>query len=362
MSYTQRFKDSIYVEGTTSASYPASEHGGTMRVPYSRNVSVDITVDVETSDFDSSVVYCNRSLDGLTGSVVAMNAAQCAAIQQTAGEVSQALIDGFFGTIRMELSQQIQALDSAIKAGFGLIQEQGKAVSAQKNTMETDYNRISSRYITIFQDLDNECYKRIYALDKNSFNLAWNIQKKLLVETNTNITAKNLLGIQDESSSKSMMMVSRINRLTLDVLKTLGDYIYQETTIAALINSFMTDEAVADTVYEYRTEYVPVIWVSRENPESGVSEADCYMPENMSQTQKEMTAGAANRRFTTASESEWTVLREDEKTTLDKEFKVIAESVFSENTGEKDVRVYDMIMELWQNTSMSSLSTSSLKE
>jgi hypothetical protein len=351
MSYTQRFRDSIYVEGTTTASYPASQHGGTLRVPYSRNVSVDITVDVETGDFDNSVAHCNRSLDGLTGSVVAMNAAQCAAIQQTAGDVSQALIDGFFGTIRMELSQQLQALDSAVKAGFGLIQEQGKAVSAQKNTMETDYNRISSRYITIFRDLDNECYKRIYALDKNSFNLARNVQKKMLMEPIADTTARNLLGIQDESSSKSMMMVSRANRLTLDVLKTLEDYINQEATIAALMRSFMTDEALDGAV----TEYVPVIWSSRENPESGIREEDCYMPADMPPSQKETAAGAVNRCFAAVSEAEWTALGEDEKTVLDKEFRVTAESVFGESAGEKDIRVYNMIMELWQNTSLSSL-------
>jgi hypothetical protein len=351
MSYTQRFYDSIYVEGATSVNYPASEHGGTMRVSYSENVSLDITVDVETDDFDSSVAYCNRSIDGLTGSVVAMNAAQCAAIQQTAKNVSQSLLDGFFGTINMELSQQLQALNSAIKAGFGLIQEQGKAVSEQKKTLETDYNRISSRYAGIFRDLDDECYKRIYALDKDSFNLSQNVQKKLLLETGTNITAKNLLGIHDESSSRSMMMASRNNRLANDVLKTLRSYINQETTIADLISSFMINEPITGMV----TEYVPVIWTSRENPESGESETGCYMPENMSEPQKELADGAVNRRFTAASKKEWTALPESEKTALDKEFKIMAESAFSENTEEKDIRIYNMLMELWQNSSLSSL-------
>jgi hypothetical protein len=351
MSYTQHFRDSVHIDGETNVNYPASERGGTMRVSYSRNVSLDIKVDIETDNFDNSVAYCNRSIDGLTGSVVAMNTAQCAAIQQTAKNVSQSLIDGFFGTIRMELSQQLQALDSAIKAGFGLIQEQGKAVSEQKKTLETDYNRISSRYVGIFRDLDNECYKRIYALDKDSFNLAQNVQKKLLLEASANITAKNLLGIEDESSSRSMMASSRVNRLTNDVLKTLRNYINQETTIAALISSFMINEPVAGKV----TEYVPVIWESRENTESGESEAGCYMPENMPQRQRELTAGAVNSRFAAALESEWAALPENEKTALDREFKVIAESAFGENIEEKDIRIYNMLMELWQNSSLSSL-------
>jgi hypothetical protein len=350
MSYTQRFQDSIFVEGATSVNYPASERGGTMRVSYTKNVSLDITVDVETNNFDVSVAHCNRSIDGLTGSVTAMNAAQCTAIQQTAGEVSQSLINGFFGTIKMELSQQLQALDSAIKAGFDLLESQGKAVSEQKKTMETDYNRISSRYVTIFQNLDSECYKRIYALDKDSFNLARNVQKKLLMETSVNTSAKNLLGIQDGASSKAMMAASRVKRLTDTVLKTLRGYIInQETTIAGQINSFMSQEPLAGKV----SECVPVIWTSRENPESGQTEADCYMPEPL--PQKQLAVGAVNRRFAAAPESAWTALPETEKTALDKEFKIIAESTFSENTSEKDVRIYNMTMELWRNSSLSSL-------
>lgn len=354
MSYTQRFHDSIYVDGSTSVSYPASQNGGTMRVSYSQNVSVDITVDVETGAFDSSVAHCNRSIDGLSVSVAAMNAAQCAAIQQTARNVSQSLINGFFGTIRMELSQQLQALDSAIKAGFGLIEEQGKAVSEQKKTLETDYNRISSRYVAIFRDLDDECYKRIYALDKNSFSLARDVQKELLLEAGANASARNILSIEDEISSKSMMTSSRIKRLASDVLETLRNYIDQETTIAGLINSFMLNEPVAGKV----TEYVPAVWTSRENPENGEAEAECYVPEN-TLPQRELAAGAVDSRFSAAPESEWTALPLNEKTALDKEFKIIAESVFSENsgenTGEKDARIYDMLMELWKNSSLCSL-------
>ncbi|MDR2245761.1 MAG: hypothetical protein LBE17_03645 [Treponema sp.] len=350
MSYTQRFYDSIQVSGSTSVSYPASQKGGTIHVPYSKNVSFDITIDVETDSFDSSVVHCNRSIDLLTGSVVAMNTAQCAAIQQTAKDVSRSLINGFFGTIRMELSQQLQALDSAIKAGFGLIAEQGKAVSEQKKTLETDYNRISSRYLAIFRNLDDECHKRIYALDRDSFNLSRNVQKKLLMETGANISAKNLLCIEDESSSRSMITVSRVNRLAREVLKTLRNYIEQETAIAALVGSFIFDEPAAGKV----TQYVPVVWTSGENPESDESGADCYMPEAMPQAQRELVAAAVNRRFA-AAESGRAALPEHEKTALDREFKAIAESVFGESIGEKDTRIYSTLMELWQNSSLYSI-------
>jgi hypothetical protein len=78
-----------------------------MNVSFSGTVPVDITIDVDTDPFDNSVSGVKRSVDVLTGAVVAMNAAQRAAIQRTTDEVAKSLIDGFFGTIKTEISQKL---------------------------------------------------------------------------------------------------------------------------------------------------------------------------------------------------------------------------------------------------------------
>ncbi|MDR2786080.1 MAG: hypothetical protein LBB83_09230 [Treponema sp.] len=346
MSYTQHFHDSIAVHGSKSVSYPKSENGGTMMVSYSEMVPLDITVDVETSPFDHSVSDCNGSIDVLTGSVVAMNGAQVAAIRETTRKVSRSLIDGFFNTINTELSQQIQALDSAIQAGAGLIVEQGKAVSAQKRVMETDYNRISSRYAALFQNLDDECHKRIYALDKSSFNLAQNVQKKLILEIGTNVAAKNVLGIQDESSSKLMLSVSRLKRLAQDVLTVLRMYVGQETAVAAQIDSFMLDEKIE----EKQTEYVPVLWVEQDSLEGSGLEKNCYASDSMPETKKALIAQSAGGHFT--AEAGWHPAGEDEKNILDREVTALSESAFAGASDEKDLRIYDKIIELWRNSGL----------
>ncbi|MDR2608811.1 MAG: hypothetical protein LBC57_10520 [Treponema sp.] len=343
MSYTQHFHDSISVYGSKSVSYPKSDSGGTMTVSYSETVPLDITVNVETAPFDNSVSNCNGSIDVLTGTVIAMNGTQVAAIQETTRKVSQSLIDGFFGTINTELSQQLQALDSAIQAGAGLIAEQGKAVSAQKRVMETDYNRISSRYAALFQNLDDECHKRIYALDKYSFNLARNVQKKLLLETGANTAAGNVLGIQDESSSKLMLLISRLKRIVHDVLNVLRMYVGQETAIAVQIDSFMLDEKIEGK----RTEYMPVIWVEQEDLGGNAADRKCYMPDSMPENKKDLAAQSVDRRFT--SETRWYAASEEERNMLDREIMALAESAFAGAPNEKELRVYDKIIELWRN-------------
>ena len=256
MSYSRNYSANVPYSGSVRYSYPASQSGGTSSASYSGTVQVYVTINVDTNPFDGSVNNFNRSVDLLSGSVVAMKAAHCAAIQKAASDVSESIIGGFFGTINMELSQQLQALDSAINATLGLLIQQEKAVADKKNVMEGDYHRISSRYIRLFADLDNECYKRIYALDKQSFTLSEKVQKELLSETSGTAAALNLLGIEEISSSKTFVLISSMNRKTLEVLQTLHNYITQESKMNTLVESFLLNEEVEDNI----PFYVPVVW------------------------------------------------------------------------------------------------------
>jgi hypothetical protein len=333
-----------------------------MTIDYQQTEPVNVTINVRTESFDSSVSHCNTSIDVLTGAVVTMNAAQCAAIEQTGKEVSKHVIDGFFGTIRTELSQQIQALDSAIKAGFGLIFEQGKAVSAQKNVMETDFNRISSRYATLFQDLDDECRKRVYALDKQSFTLSEKVQKQLVSEATSNAAATNLMAMQEGPASRAMLLVSGLNRKCCEILKTLAAYITQETRLTSLINSFMEDEEAEDK----QDLFVPVIFAesgaiggdavrgnARQTDTRRSSTVESFVPGFINATEKNAIAEAVNNFGTTTTA--WSEMPEKEKNLLNKEFNAICESYFSNNTGENGNRVYETLMGLWRKSNVSSL-------
>ncbi|GMO40067.1 MAG: hypothetical protein Ta2F_16120 [Termitinemataceae bacterium] len=350
MSYTQRYQDSITVSGSKTVSYPKSENGGSHTVHYSETVPLDITINVLTEPFDNSVDNTNRSIDILTGAVVAMNASQCAAIEQTAKEVSTHIIDGFFGTIKTELSQQIQALDSAIKAGFGLIAEQGKAVNAQKSVMEGDYNRISSRYVTLFNDLDKECYKRIHALDEQSFNLSEKVQRALLSQTAGNDAAKNLLIILEESTSKAMIAVSTMNRKTSEILNTLHDYITQETRIANLINSFLYDNAVKNN----NDLFISIIFSQSSDINAQSNIENCAIPEFITDTGRSAISKQAISFSSNISNNNWCAIHENEKELINREFNSLCESYFSQSNDVQN-RVYKTMIELWQKSNLQTL-------
>jgi hypothetical protein len=272
-----------------------------------------------------------------------MNAAQCAAIHEGAKEVSQSLIDGFFGTITTELSQQLQALDSAINAGLGLLLEQGKAVSKQTSVMETDYNRISSRYMNLFKDLDTECYKRIFALDKNSFLLSEQVQNKLLSE-GLEEGAKNYITLQEESASRMMITVSGLVRKVRDVMQTLFNYIIQETKLSSLIGALLSGEEIQAPEYHS----LPVVFTESDVLNGNGDRVECFFANEVQN--KTDIIDAVIPFCKDPALSSWDALAEDEKEILGRELSSIAENNLSGSSDEP--RVYDVLMKLWQNSNL----------
>jgi hypothetical protein len=324
-----------------------------MNVSYSGTTSAEIVIHVDTMPFDSSVSKVNGHVDALTGAVIAMNTAQVAAINQTTKKVSNSLLNGFFGTIKAEISQQLQALDSAVKATFGLILEQGKAGTQKKNQMEADFNRISSRYADLFGNLDAECHKRIYELDKPAFNLSENIQKKLINETISGEGAKNFIVINEEASSKMMLLASSILRKVFDVIKTLHSYINQETHLTTLIDSFVENEKVK----EKAALLIPVIFAESDALEGSGGAGqnyECFLSGVMPDKEKTIISEQINVYCRDEASSRWKEPEENDKELLDREFRLLVETEFAEDTdtsgnAANKRRIYDNLMELWNN-------------
>jgi hypothetical protein len=306
------------------------------------------------------VAKVNNHVDVLTGAVVAMNAAQVAAIRQSAEEVSNSLLNGFFGTIKAEISQQLQALDSAVKATFGLILEQGKAVTQKKGQMENDFNRISSRYVNLFGNLDTECHKRIYELDKPAFNLSEKIQKKLINEAASGEGAKNFIAINEDASSKMMLLTSSLLKRVEEIIKTLHNYITQEIRLNALIDSFVESKQIEENT----ALLIPVIFTESSALEgSGGTGQDytCFLSDVISDKEKTTISERISAYCRDESSSRWRRLEEKSKKLLDKEFGLLAETEFAEDTDASgnavnNRRVYDRLIELWNNCDFLTLS------
>jgi hypothetical protein len=354
MSYSRTYNATVQYSGSVGYSYGPSENGGSGTAYYSGSIPVNVTINVDTAPFDSSVRQFRTSITALGGSVAAMNAAQCAAIKKAADDISASLVNGFFGTISTELSQQLQMLDSAIKAGFGLIQDQGKAIVYKKDVMEGDYNRISSRYIKLFGDLDDECYKRIAALDRPAFNISQKVLKEQISESSCNAAAMNLLGTNETTSSKTLVFVSFMNRKTLEVLKTLHNYINQESDIKNLIDSLLFNEESNEKI----PLYIPVVLTESDMTENQNTNINCYIPDAVDQQRKQEITEKVKNFSSDTSRSKWKPADKTDKEILNREFNLLAERQFLDNVDETQQRIYRTMMSLYQNAETFSIERS----
>lgn len=170
MSYTQHMPTQyIRVHYSRTVHYGASESGGSITVEGTIEEPVDVVVHVDTDRFDHEISECNGSVQLLTGSVVATEAAQVESVRRNSRRVGDTIIAGFFKTVRSDITQQIAALQSNIDSLLIHLRELSARCLSKKEQMHTDYQRISSRYLKIFDDLDQEMENRIHAIDAPVF-------------------------------------------------------------------------------------------------------------------------------------------------------------------------------------------------
>ncbi|RXE72823.1 hypothetical protein ED551_11780 [Muribaculaceae bacterium Isolate-013 (NCI)] len=171
MSYTRHFSKTITVHYSGSVSYPASQSGGTKSYSGSTKETIHFNVTVDTDPFDESVEHMKDGVDLLTGSVAATEAAQVSSIRENSARIGQTIISGFFKTVKSDISQQITELRTRTDALLVQLNELAKRCNDKRRQMGVDYQRISSRYSKIFDDLNKELDNRIHSIDEPVFRL-----------------------------------------------------------------------------------------------------------------------------------------------------------------------------------------------
>jgi len=98
----------------------------------------------------------------LTTSVIATEAAEIESRWRNSKKIAKSVVNGFFNFTRSEISQQVSELTTRVDATLIHLSELSKSVLDKKRQMEVDFNRISSRYVKVFEDLDKETALNIY--------------------------------------------------------------------------------------------------------------------------------------------------------------------------------------------------------
>ncbi|HIZ87000.1 MAG TPA: hypothetical protein IAC03_02435 [Candidatus Coprenecus pullistercoris] len=255
MSYSRSFTKRIAVHYSGTVNYPASNTSGS--VSYSGTAYEDVTVNirVETDPFDYSVDDCNGHVGLLTGAVVATETAQVASIREKAIKVGDTIISGFFKTVRSEISQQISELSSRIDATLIHLVELSKRCLDKKRQMEVDYNRLSDRYMKVFDELNAELRNRVYELDKPTFKFRETSDKNSYRALGSDIVGTVAVAGAENSRLEALITASVVKKQAKDTIGMANDFLQKQKKTETLLHECIMDDS-SDGQY-----YVPVCYM-----------------------------------------------------------------------------------------------------
>jgi len=339
MSYNQRFSKTIAIHYSGSVSYPASQHGGTTSYSGTAYEDVTVNIEVDTNPFDRSINSCNNSVNMLTGAVVATEAAQIASIDKNAQKVAGTIVDGFFSYIRSEISQQVMELSQKIDAHLLHLRELAKSCAAKQKQMETDYNRISSRYLKIFDDLNRELENRIFELNKPAFVFKSDNDKHAIRTTGNDLVSTVTVFGSESGELQAKISASVIKKRALNAINQANIFLWKQKKLQSTINQSMLKENVA------ATRFSPVCFIET-NDEKNPTGKNVYQAGFLPKSNpNELIEKFRNQTWVTATK--------EQKDNIQRYFNSEVSAAYTSNS-RHDERVKEMIVKIFDVNSIKS--------
>ena len=255
MGYRRSFSETISVHYSGSVSFPASQSGGSVSYSGTAYETVHVNIYVDSDPFERSVSDCKSELTGLNASVATMSAAQVAAIRKNAEQIGSTIVKGFFSTVSSEISQQIAELRSSVDATLLRLNELSKQCADRQRQMQADYTRITSRYMKIFSELDNECKNRIFELDRPAFMFKQTTDHSAARATGNDLVSTAAVAGGENSALEARIVASNAKHSAMEALGHANRFLgLQRRT-----DNIIAESAIAES--EAGTYYSPVCYI-----------------------------------------------------------------------------------------------------
>ncbi len=347
MSYKRSYHETITVNGSESktVSYPKSESGGSMNVTvhYTEHVPVDIDINVDTNQFDKSISFANRQVNLLTGSVVATEAAQIAAQIQSSADISDSIVDGFFGLIKSEINQQLTEIKPRVEALIIELFQHQQVCALKKKQLEGDFGRISERYAKIFFDLDKELRNRILLLNQSTVGVHATLTTR--VHCSFSGISPGIATIYNKEGSilQSMLFATGLKSRALALIHSSKNYLFSEKNLSAQLHQILTFVEIEKVV----TRQIPVVYLECKNESNGsdVEIISSGQIPSLKNSKAVLQKGFSN------SGNKWKVIDSKSKEQINTFLKLELSNQESDKKNKINPKVAQQIMQLWNNDS-----------
>lgn len=333
MSYTRKYQETISekISKQLKVSFSSDSNGkiskvdvqidnkthsfsgnGTKNIDVEAKIPVSFEIEVDTRSFDTSVEHCNTNVNLLTGAVVATEVAQIASINKNSKKVASTIVNGFFGYIKSEISQQISELTQNIDAQLMHLKELTDACVAKKIQMEGDFNRISGRYIKIFDDLNKELSNRIMELDKPTFVFKKELDNQSIRSVKNDMVNTVLVFGKEGGMLSSKLGVTLAKKRALDTLNQAKIFLLQQKYLNYTVQRSMINENIAST------QYSPVCFIESNEEKNQISK-QIYLSSYITTMQDNVKKNEMIEEFSKETES-WTTITSENNESIRKYF------------------------------------------
>ena len=272
-----------------------------------------------------------------------MQAAQCLAIKEGSDEISEAILSGFFGMVKSDITMKQSETNSQLQSKMGLLMSLSKDISGKHLRMQDDLQRLHAHYNAIFKDLDKDLKKRIKELDKSAFQICERGKEKIVLEPSRTLVAATADAMASNNRSIEMITLSRTRYNVSKVLQTMANSIKRTVSYKKTMN----DTLFPIEEIENKLEYIPVIYCVTKEDTSSQNTDKYYLPDLK---EKERVISAVSKYVNSKTLEDDSNVEEKELETINREFLSIIENQSREGSSEeKDRRVYLEILKMWNN-------------
>lgn len=352
MGYTRSYREYVHVHYTQSVSisYPASQSGGT-RTGYAtidEQIPIDIAIHVDTDPFDNSVSNHANNVDFLTGAVVGMKTSQLESIRNNSNRISESISKGFYRLIGSEISTQMSENKSELQSKAALVFELAKDIQQKHSRMADDVNRLKRHYKQVFDTLDEDCRKRVLALDKAAFILS-NARTKLIKNPYITEGAFSLYETKDTANTSNMSVIARLRNQVSKVIAVMTGSAMKTQQYLRDVENYSENIQVSDNT----VSYLPVVFSESKNLSDESISTSVLCSGNASN--RDQIMNTVEQYVTAVNADSFKDVDEYENKMIEQNFLSIAQESLGTDFSEEQQRVHDLIMKMWKDNKVKTL-------
>ena len=215
---------------------------------------IDVNVEVNTTPFDNSVEQCGDHVGALTGSIIGFKTADVVSKIENEQQIVNSVTTGFSSLIEQNLTLQNVGIEADMHALAGELMQQCKELEHKHDIMSKDFNRIKSRYTSLFNTINKEMNNRIMQLIKPCMDFVSQISQEQNRRIETSLLSVATTTGKESDAARIAIQTSKMKGNAEKLISTASNYIVGNKSLTTATDVYFCEDDEQGKVF-----YAPAI-------------------------------------------------------------------------------------------------------